>query len=53
MDAERHPVGSNRAVDEGEGRAAAVLLAQLRERLLSVPARERLQLEAGVVGFVR
>ncbi len=53
VDAEREPVRSDRAVDEGEGRAAAVLLAELRERSLLLPARERLLLEAGMIGFVR
>ena len=53
VDAEREPVRGDRAVDEGEGRAALVLLAQLRERALGLPAREHLLLEPGMIGFVR
>src|SRR5205085_10963594 len=49
----RRPVRRDRAVHEGEGRAAAVLLPQLRERALGVPAREHLPLEPGMIGFVR
>jgi hypothetical protein len=52
MDAGR-PVRRDRAVHEGEGRTATVLLAQLRERLLLLPLREHLALECGMIGFVR
>jgi len=40
-------------VHEGEGRAAAVLLPQLGERALGIPAREHLPLEPGMIRFVR
>ena len=46
-------VRRDRPVHEGEGRAAAVLLAQLRERPLLLPAHEHVLLEAGMVRFVR
>src|SRR5579884_1647027 len=52
MDAGR-VVRRDRPVHEGEGGAAAVLLAQLCEGPLLVPAREHLPLERGMVGFVR
>jgi hypothetical protein len=40
-------------VDEGEARAAAVSLAQLREGTLAFPPREDLLLEGGMVGHRR
>ena len=46
-------VRGDRAVDEAEPLAAAVLLAQLLERPLGIPAREHLPLERRVVGDTR
>ena len=46
-------VRRDRAVDEGEGRAAVVLLPEPGERPLGLPTREHLPLEPGMVGFVR
>ena len=46
-------VGRHRPVGEREGRAAAVLLAELGERSLLLPAREHLPLEPGMIRFVR
>ena len=46
-------VGGDGAVDEAEGRAATVLLAQLLERPLALPALEDRELERVVIGLVR
>ena len=46
-------IRGDRPVHEREGRAATVLLAQLRKRALGVPAREHPVLERRMIRFVR
>src|SRR5262249_17481908 len=50
VNAEREPVRRDGPVEEREGRAAAVLLAQPGERALLLPAREHLLFEGRMVG---
>ena len=53
VDAERHPVGGHRAVDEAEPRTVGVLLAQPPERPLALPELEDRALERVVIRLVR